>query len=74
VALHWLAAGNTPDFRTISEFRRQHLKMLESLFMQVLLLCGRAGLAKVGIVALDGTKVRANASLAKNRKYSRLAS
>jgi len=74
VALRWLAAGNTPDFRTISEFRRQHSKMLESLFMQVLLLCGRAGLAKVGIVALDGTKVRANASLAKNRKYSRLAS
>lgn len=74
VALRWLAAGNTPDFRTISEFRRQHLKRLESLFMQVLLLCGRAGLAKVGIVALDGTKVRANASLAKNRKYSRLAS
>jgi transposase len=39
VALRWLAAGNAPDFRTISEFRRQHLKILESLFMQVLLLC-----------------------------------
>ena len=74
VALRWLAVGNAPDFRTISEFRRQHLKILESLFMQVLLLCRRAGLAKVGVIALDGTKVRANASLAKNRKYSRLAS
>jgi transposase len=74
VALRWLAAGNAPDFRTISEFRRQHLKILKSLFIQVLLLCRRAGLAKVGVVALDGTKVRANASLAKNRKYSSLAS
>ena len=74
VAFRWLATSNRPDFRTISDFRKKHLKSLKSLFTQVLLLCRRAGLIRAGIVALDGTKVRANASLSKNRRYSRLTS
>jgi transposase len=53
VAFRWLAAGNRPDFRTIATFRRQHLKCIKTLFLQVLLLCKQAGLVKVGIVALD---------------------
>ncbi len=57
-----LAANNTPDFRTISDFRKDHLKALADLFYQVLELCQRAGLAKLGRVALGSTKVRANAS------------
>ena len=48
-----------PDFRTISEFRKRHLKALASLFLQVLKLAEMAGLAKLGHVALDGTKIKA---------------
>jgi transposase len=51
-----------PDFRTISEFRRRHLAALAELFVQVLRLCRQAGLVKLGHVALDGTKIKANAS------------
>ena len=72
VAFRWLAAGNFPDFRTISEFRKRHLKALMDLFPRVLLLCKEAGLVKAGIIALDGTKVRANASIQRNRKYESL--
>ena len=72
VAFRWLAAGNRPDFRTIATFRRQHLKCLKPLFLQVLLLCKQAGLVKVGIVALDGTKVAANAALDRNRTWEKL--
>jgi len=72
VAFRWLGAGNFPDFRTISEFRRKHLKAFQGLFSQVLVLCKVAGLLKVGVVALDGTKVKANASLSKNRTYDQL--
>jgi hypothetical protein len=50
------------DFRTISEFRKRHLNALSALFGQVLRLCERAGLVKLGHVALDGTKIKANAS------------
>ena len=53
---------NQPDFRTISEFRRRHLDALAALFVQVLVLCQRAGLVGLGDVAVDGTKLRANAS------------
>ena len=69
VAFRWLAAGNFPDFRTISEFRRKHLKALRDLFPEILLLCKEAGLVKAGVIALDGTKVKANASLGKNKTY-----
>ena len=53
---------DAPDFRTISEFRKRHLKALSALFQQVLQLCETAGLVKLGHVALDGTKIKANAS------------
>jgi transposase len=62
VAFRVLAANQRPDFRTISDFRQQHLAALTDLFVQVLKLCHRAGLVKLGHIALDGTKVKANAS------------
>ena len=67
-----LAANNTPDFRTISDFRKDHLEALADLFLQVLELCQQAGLVKLGHVALDGTKVRANASKHKAMSYGRM--
>ena len=72
IALRVLAANNTPDFRTISEFRKEHLSALSGLFVQVLALCQRAGLVKLGHVALDGTKVKANASRHKAMSYRRM--
>ena len=62
IAFRVLAANNNPDFRTVSDFRKDHLAALADLFGQVLALCQRAGLVKLGHVALDGTKVKANAS------------
>jgi transposase len=62
-----------PDFRTISEFRRRHLEALSALFVQVLHLCRKAGLVKLGHVALDGTKLAANASKHKAMSYGRMA-
>src|SRR3978361_1147616 len=53
---------NRPDFRTVSDFRKRHLAALSELFVQVLRLCQAAGLVKLGHVAVDGTKLRANAS------------
>ncbi len=53
VAFRYLGAGNFPDFRTISDFRKRHLDVLGDLFIQVLNLCGKAGLVEVGTVALD---------------------
>lgn len=67
-----IVAGDAPDFRTISEFRRRHLKALAGLFVQVLRLAEKAGLVKLGHVALDGTKVRANASKHKAMSYDRM--
>ena len=57
-----VTALNQPDFRTVSEFRRRHLAALGDLFVQVLALCQRAGLVGLGHLAVDGTKLRANAS------------
>jgi len=65
-------ADQSPDLRTISEFRRIHLKALKGLFVQVLRLAGEAGLVKLGHVALDGTKVKANASKHKAMSYGRM--
>ena len=62
IAFRVLAANNTPDFRTISDFRKDNVDALSGLFVQVLALCHQAGLVKLGHVALDGTKVKANAS------------
>jgi transposase len=67
-----IVAGDAPDFRTISEFRRRHLAALAGLFVQVLRLAEKAGLVKLGHVALDGTKVRANASKHKAMSYERM--
>ena len=61
-----------PDFRTIADFRKRHLKALSGLFVQVLELCRKAGLAKLGHVALDGTKIKANASKHKAMSYGRM--
>jgi transposase len=61
-----------PDFRTVAEFRKRHLKALSDLFVQVLLLCEKAGLVKLGHVACDGTKVKANASKHKAMSYGRM--
>lgn len=74
VAFRFLAAGNEPDFRTISEFRKRHGAALSELFSQVLRLCRRAGLVKLGRVAVDGTKIQANASKHKAMSYSRMKS
>ena len=72
IAFRVLAANNTPDFRTISDFRKDHLKALAGLFLQVLKLCQKAGLVKLGHVALDGTKIKANASKHKAMSYKRM--
>src|SRR5258708_517711 len=63
---------DAPDFRTISDFRKRHLKALGQLFKQVLHLCEKAGLVKLGHVALDGTKIKANASKHKAMSYARM--
>lgn len=67
-----IVAGDPPDFRTISEFRRRHLHALAALFVQVLKLAAQAGLVKLGHVALDGTKIKANASKHKAMSYERM--
>jgi transposase len=72
IAFRVLSANNTPDFRTISDFRKEHLKALAALFLQVLKLCQRAGLVKLGHVSLDGTKIKANASKHKAMSYKRM--
>jgi transposase len=67
-----IVAGDPPDFRTVSEFRKRHLPALAQLFVQVLKLAEKAGLVKLGHVALDGTKIRANASKHKAMSYARM--
>lgn len=67
-----LAAGNEPDFRTISDFRKIHLEALQGLFEQVLHIAMEAGAVKLGRVSLDGTKVKANASKHKAMSYGRM--
>lgn len=72
VACRVIVGEDIPDFRTISDFRKIHLTRLEALFVEVLKLCALAGLAKVGTIALDGTKVKANASRHKAMSYGRM--
>jgi transposase len=67
-----IVAGDAPDFRTLSEFRRRHLQALSHLFVQVLRLAEKAGLVKLGHVALDGTKIKANASKHKAMSYAHM--
>jgi transposase len=64
-----IVGNDAPNFRTISDFRKDHLPALQGLFVQVLMLCRQAGLVTVGLVSLDGTKVKANASRHKAMSY-----
>jgi Transposase DDE domain/Transposase domain (DUF772) len=68
-AFRVIVGNDVPDFRTISDFRKRHLTALEGLFVEVLKLCAKAGLVKVGRIALDGSKVKANASRHKAMSY-----
>jgi len=72
IAFKVLAAGNEPDFRTISDFRKIHLSALQGLFEQVLEIAKETGTGKLGRVSLDGTKVKANASKHKAMSYGRM--
>lgn len=72
VAFRVLTANQQPDVRTISDVRKQHRSALTDLFVQVLKLCQWAGLVKLGHIALDGTKVKANASKHKAMSYGRM--
>jgi len=72
VAFRVLAGGHHPDHTRLSEFRRIHLEALAALFLQVLKLCQKAGLVKLGHVAFDGTKMSANASKHKAMSYKRM--
>ena len=72
LACRVIVGEDIPDFRTISDFRKAHLARLETLFVEVLKLCALAGLVQVGTIALDGTKVKANASRHKAMSYDRM--
>src|SRR5579884_2725969 len=72
VAFRVLAAGNEPDFRTIADFRKIHLQVLKGLFEQVLKMALEMGAVKLGRVALDGSKIKANASKHKAMSYDRM--
>ena len=73
VGFMFLAGQARPDHKTIAEFRRRHLAAFEGLFLTALQLCQAAGLAKLGRVAIDGTKLKANASRHKAMSYGRMA-
>ena len=72
VAFRVLSTDQHPDHDSIAEFRKRHLKAIAGLFKQVLKLCQKAGLVKLSKVALDGTKVKANASKHKAMSYGRM--
>jgi transposase len=72
VAFRVLCAASQPNLRTISDFRKRHLEALAGLFLEALRLCQRAGLVKLGHVAIDGTKIGANASKHKAMSYGRM--
>lgn len=72
VGCMYLVGRATPDYHTIGEFRQRFTQELQGLFLQVLLLCREAGLARLGHVSLDGTKLRANASKHKAMSYGRM--
>jgi transposase len=72
VAFRVIVGHHIPDFRTISEYRRRHLEQFQYLFVEVLRLCRESGLLQVGRLALDGTKIKANASRHKAMSYDRM--
>jgi len=72
IAFRVIAANRHPDHASICDFRKRHIKALAALFVQILRLCQEAGLVKLGHVALDGTKIKANASKHKAMSYGRM--
>jgi transposase len=68
VAYMYLSGMQRPDFRTINRFRTEHQKVLHGLFVQIVRLCQALGMVRVGLIALDGTKLKANASLGQSRR------
>ena len=72
VGFRFLSADAHPDHDTIAAFRARHLSALAALFVQALRLCEKAGLVKLGHVAIDGTKIKANASKHKAMSYARM--
>jgi transposase len=72
VAFRYLAADQHPDHDTIASFRQEHLEALATLFLQALRLCEKAGLVKLGNVAIDGTKILANASTRRSLTHQKL--
>jgi transposase len=73
VAFMVITAMRVPDHSTIAEFRKRHERALAGLFTDVLGMCEKAGLVKVGVIAIDGTKISANASMGANHGYERIA-
>src|ERR671916_1333986 len=73
IAYRVIAANEAPDHTTIARFRQRHEAALAGLFGDVLAMCAEAGLAKVGLIAIDGTKLQANASRHSNRDYEQIA-
>jgi transposase len=73
IAFRVIAANQVPDHSTIARFRARHEDQLAELFGEVLVLCANAGLVSVGTIALDGTRIRANAADRQNRTYEQLA-
>jgi hypothetical protein len=73
VAFRVLAAQERPDHATVARFVERHQEAIAGLFGEVLTLCARSGLVRVGVIAVDGTKVHANASRDENVDYERLA-
>ena len=74
VALRYLAAGNQPSHRTIARFRQEYIEQFERLFVEVVRIATRVGLVKMGTLAIDGTKMKANASKHKAMSYGRMKS
>jgi hypothetical protein len=72
IGFRYLAANQMPDFRTVNSFRTSHREALQGLFTEMLELCREAGLVKLGRVALDGTKVKGNCALERNRTREQL--
>jgi len=73
VAYRVITANQAPDHATIARFRQRHETAIAGLFGSVLGLCAQAGMVKVGVIAIDGTKVHANASHHANRDYEQIA-
>lgn len=72
IAFRWITGNQTPDYRSLARFRKRHLEALTGLFTQVLAVCAQAGMVQLGRVALDGTKIDANASRHKAMSYDRM--